>query len=534
MVPASACRQRARNDMTTKATIPHTLFAAAACHGNHVAIRDEDGHEIAYDQIEPLVRAAAARLVALGLAAGDHAALWAPNSAGWIIAALAIQAAGAVLVPLNTRLKGREAAHILTVSDARVLLTVPEFLGVRFAELIAPFDLPRLGNVVPLDPRTGVVGGAAVADDAVAARLAALAPADLSDILFSSGTTGAPKGAMTAHGQNVRLYALYADRLALRRGDVNLAVNPFFHSFGYKAGWLVALMRGCTILPHAVFDAAAVLRRIERECVSVLPGPPTLYQSLLAQPLDRVDIASLRLAITGAAKVPVTLIRDMRETLGIDTVLTAYGLTENCGLVTMCRPDDSLETIANTAGGPVHGVAIRLVDDRGELVPTGTPGHLHVSGVGVMQGYVGDPAATARAIDADGWLRTGDVAVADAAGNIAITDRSDDMFTVGGFNAYPAEIEGLMAAHPAILQVAVIGVPDDRLGHVARAFCVLRPGGGASGEQIVAWCRAEMANYKAPRTVEIVDALPLNAAGKVQKFVLRQQVPAGTGDQSGA
>ena len=505
--------------MTARETIPHRIFASAAVHGDRVAIRDEAGVETRYAEIEPRLKARAARLIARGVGRGDRVALWAPNSGEWIIEALAILAAGAVLVPLNTRLKGREAAHILSRSDACMLVTVREFLGVDFAALVAPFDLPALRHVELLDEP----GEAAVAADAeVEERLAALSPGDISDILFSSGTTGAPKGAMTTHGQNLALYSVYAQRLGLRPGDINLGANPFFHSFGYKAGWMVALMQGCTILPHAVFDAAAILRRIGEERITVLPGPPTVYQSLLAQPFQPADIASLRLAITGAARVPVALISDMRERLGFETVLTAYGLTENCGLVTMCAPGDPLEVIAGSAGRPVEGVEVRIVDDSGLGVSAGEPGHLHVRGVGVMQGYVGDPEATARAIDPRGWLRTGDIAVADAAGNISITDRSDDMFTVGGFNVYPAEVENLLCGHPAVLQAAVVGAPDERLGSIPLAFCVLRPGHTLTPDALAAWARTEMANYKQPRRIEIVNELPLNASGKVQKYLLRE------------
>lgn len=499
-------------------TIPHAVFAAAARYADHVAIRGESGRDIAYGDIQRRVRAAAAWIVERGVERGDAIALWAPNCPGWIIAALAVQAAGAVLVPLNTRLKGREAAHILATAEVRLLFTVPEFLGVRFADLVAPFPLPALREIAMIDTHEGPPRGVGDSSDA---RLAGLLPDHASDILFSSGTTGTPKGAITTHAQNVRLFATYGERLGLGPHDVGLGANPFFHSFGYKAGWLVGLMRGATILPHAVFDAAAVLDRIERERVTWLPGPPTVFQSLLAEPLDGRDIRSLRIAITGAAKVPTKLIREMRETLGFDTVLTAYGLTENCGLVSMCTANDSIDVIANTAGRPVDGVGVRIVDDAGVAVGPDQAGHLYVSGIGVMRGYVGDAAATARAILADGWLRTGDIAIADHDGNITITDRSDDMFTVGGFNVYPAEVEGLLAAHPAILQVAIVEQADERLGHVPVAYCRLRPGTSANAVEIANWARGEMANYKVPRRLIFVDELPLNASGKVQKYILR-------------
>ncbi len=512
----------------TKFTIPHRIFAAARAHGDAVAIRGEDGTEVRYRDLEPLVRAAAKGFIAAGVVQGDRVAIWAPNAINWIIAAIGAQAAGAAIVPLNTRLKGREAGYILRTSGARLLLTVADFLGTSYPRLLAGEDLPGLHGIVLMEGDEGgtpwqtfLKRGAALSDAAVDTRMDALDENQVCDILFTSGTTGNPKGAVTTHGQNVRLYLAYGETLTYGPGDNFLIINPFFHSFGYKAGWLVALMRGVTVSPHAVFQTEKVLERIERERVTLLPGPPTIYQSLLAGAYDKFDISSLRVAITGAASVPVTLIEEMRAKLGIDVVLTAYGLTETCGVVTMCGADDDAATIANTAGRPLDGIEVRLVDEAGGTVTTGEAGELLVRGPNVMRGYFNDPAATATAIDDEGWLRTGDIAVQDVRGNVKITDRARDIFIVGGFNAYPAEIEGLLAANPAVMQSAVIGVPDERLGEVPKAYVVLRPGASASPEEIVAWCRENMANYKVPRQVVILDALPMNASGKVQKFLLR-------------
>lgn len=512
----------------TKMTIPHAILKTAAAFGDRVAIRGEDGTTITYDNLPAVVGESARAFIAAGIAVGDRVAIWAPNSVEWIVAALGVQAAGAAIVPLNTRLKGREAGYILRASGAKMLLTVGEFLGTDYPALVAGEDLPDLGLIVLLGGEGGglswrefLVRGEQVAKATVADRLGKLDESDVCDILFTSGTTGNPKGAVTTHGQNIRLYRAYGSRLGYGPDDNFLIINPFFHSFGYKAGWLVALMHGATVLPHAVFDTKRVLERIQNERVTLLPGPPTLFQSLLAGPHSDYELSSLRVSITGAASVPVTLIEEMRDTLGIDVVLTAYGLTETCGVVTMCCADDDAETVANTAGRPLEGIDIRLVDRGGQDVEPGEAGELLVRGPNVMRGYFDDPSATAAAIDGEGWLRTGDIAVQDARGNVRITDRAKDIFIVGGFNAYPAEIEGLLAANPAVMQSAVIGVPDERLGEVPNAYVVLRPGAHATAEEIVAWCRENMANYKVPRQVVIVEALPMNAAGKVQKFLLR-------------
>jgi acyl-CoA synthetase (AMP-forming)/AMP-acid ligase II len=298
-----------------------------------------------------------------------------------------------------------------------------------------------------------------------------------------------------------------------------------FHTFGYKAGILTCLMMGATMISVPVFDPNAVLERIATERITVVPGPPTLYQSLLNHDaLAETDISSLRLAVTGAAVIPVDLVKQMRAGLGFDLVLTAYGLTEATGFVTSTTHDDSLETIATTSGRAISGVEVRILGSDGAALPAGAPGEVVCRGFNVMQGYFEDSEQTASAIDPDGWLHTGDIGVLDEDGNLRITDRIKDMFIVGGFNAYPAEIEGLLLAHPAIAQVAVVVMPDERLGEVGVAFVVEAAGQVAEPSEIVAWAREHMANYKAPRQVHVVETLPLNASGKVLKFELRERL----------
>jgi acyl-CoA synthetase (AMP-forming)/AMP-acid ligase II len=282
-------------------------------------------------------------------------------------------------------------------------------------------------------------------------------------------------------------------------------------------------------VPQPAFDVAAVLDLIERERITVLPGPPTLYHSILdASDRSRRDLSSLRLIVTGAAVVPVALVERLRDELDVETVLTAYGLTEATGTVTMCRRGDDPDTIATTSGRAIPGTEVKVVDADGATVPIGEPGEVVVRGYNVMAGYFEDPDATAEAIDADGWLHTGDIGVIDARGNVGITDRLKDMFVVGGFNAYPAEIERVLATHPGIAESAVVGVPDERLGEVGMAYVVARPGVTIDPAEVLAWCRERMANYKAPRTVEVVAELPRNASGKVLKFELRHLAETST------
>ena len=295
----------------------------------------------------------------------------------------------------------------------------------------------------------------------------------MADIIFTSGTTGKPKGVISSHLQNIKVFDYWSTYIGLNENDRYLIVNPFFHTFGYKAGWLAAIMRGATAYPCPIFDADKIIQTINKEKISMLPGPPTLYQSILSsQLINTMDISSLRLGVTGAASIPVQLIKDMKEILGFETVITAYGLTESTGVVTMCTPNDDYETIATTSGCAIADVEVKCVDQDNREVPAGEPGEILVRGYNVTQGYFNNPQATQEAIDRDGWLHTGDIGILDSNGYIKITDRSKDMFIVGGFNAYPAEIENILCDHPAISQAAVIGIDDERMGEVAKAFVV--------------------------------------------------------------
>jgi acyl-CoA synthetase (AMP-forming)/AMP-acid ligase II len=524
---------RAVRSEVTWPTIPAMVHDAARRQGDAEAVVDGD-RRVDFATLRNMVDGAARALLASGIAPGDRVAVWAPNSIEWIVAALGVTTAGAVLVPINTRFRGTEASFVLARSGARVLFTVRGFLDTDYPALLASAGvaLPALEHTILLsgdDDETSVgweafvARGHSVTDADLDARVAALGPDDPSDVVFTSGTTGNPKGVVMTHGQTLRAYLDWCDWADLRPGDRYLIANPFFHIFGYKAGCLACLMRGATIFPLAVFDAGVVLDIVERERISVLPGPPTIYQSLLDAPARASrDISSLRVGVTGAADIPVELIRRVREELPFERILTGYGLTE-AGTVTGCRPDDDFEHIATTVGVPWPGFEVRTLADAeaGTDAEPGEPGEVLVRGETVTRGYLDDPEATAIAIDADGWLHTGDLGTLDAEGYLRIVGRIKDMFIVGGFNAYPAEIENLLLRHPRIAQVAVIGVPDTRLGEVAKAFVVLEAGASIEPAEIIEWARAEMANFKVPRAVEFLDALPVNATGKVVKDELR-------------
>jgi acyl-CoA synthetase (AMP-forming)/AMP-acid ligase II len=493
-------------------SIPALVEHAAAAYGDAEAGVDGD-RRVSFRELAELVKAGAGECIRRGVESGDRVGIWAPNTLDWVVAALGALAAGAVLVPLNTRYKGEEAAWILDRSGATLCFVSPPFLGNDY-----PAMLGDRAGVVVLDPSLWEAGPT----QEVAARIAAAGPDDTGDLIFTSGTTGKPKGVVTTQAQTIRVFDTWAEIVGLREGDRYLVVNPFFHTFGYKAGIIACLLRGATIVPQPVFDVPAVLDLIERERITVLPGPPTLHASILDAP-DRAerDISSLRLIVTGAAVVPVVLIERLRDELTVETVLTAYGLTEATGTVTMCRQGDDPETIATTSGRAIPDTEVRIVDPDGNEVATGEPGEVVVRGYNVMKGYYEDAEATALTIDSDGWLHTGDIGVMDSVGNVRITDRLKDMYVVGGFNAYPAEVEQVIARHVGVAECAVVGVPDERLGEVGLAFVVARPGVTLDPDEVVAWCRERMANFKAPRSVTVVESLPRNASGKVLKFELR-------------
>jgi acyl-CoA synthetase (AMP-forming)/AMP-acid ligase II len=471
-------------------TIPEMVLSAADRFGDAEAVVDGP-LRLTFSEFVDRIRCAAGAFAELGIGKGERVAVWAPNSAEWIIAAFGLLTAGGVLVPVNTRFKTEEAGDIIIRSGANAVLVQKGFLG---QDYLAPAGIPVI------DLKSDFLSSGSPFERAVSGT-------DISDVIFTSGTTGRPKGAMMNHRQTLRMYEEWATLADLREGDRYLQINPYFHTFGLKAGLVTSFLRGATMLPVAVFDVDTVVDLVERERITMLPGPPTLYHSLLTVG-DKSKLSTLRAGVTGAADIPVELVRRIHGELPFQTLMTGYGLTE-AGNVTLSLPGDSFEDVATTAGVPCEGIEVRIADD----------GEVLVRGYGVMQGYLDDPAATAQAIDGDGWLHTGDLGIFTEAGRLRIVGRKKDMFIVGGFNAYPAEIEGFLLEHPAVAQAAVIGVPDDRLGQVGKAFVVAKT--KVSEGDLLIWCRERMAGFKAPRSIEFLDELPLNATGKVMKDQLR-------------
>jgi HIP---CoA ligase len=523
---------------TTVRTIPDLVLEAARVAPQAEAVVDGDVR-LTFDDLRDHAMRVARALLSDGLEAGDRVSIWAPNSWRWIVTVLGASLAGAVVVPINTRFRGPEARDVLERAEVRWLFVEDGFLDTSFSSMVRQSGgdgagvagLPRLRAIVSWGEVHAATtswddllrGGEAVSEGEVLTRAASVQPGDVSDILFTSGTSGRPKGVLCTHEQNVRTYTSYTRSLGIVPGDRYLMVNPFFHSFGLKAGIYASLIRRVTMLPLPTFDLDEVLRLLDEEQVTILPGAPTIYQSLLQHPAREGRLPSLRLAMTGAAVVPAELIRRMRAELGIPHAVTAYGLTEVCGTATVCEVDDDPETVAERCGRPIPGVELRIVDpETGREQPPGEPGEVLIRGYNVMLGYLDDPEATAEAIEPDGWLHTGDIGEVDERGYLRITDRLKDLFIVGGFNAYPAEIERVIFEHPDVADVAVVGISDERLGEVGRAFVVPAVGRAPTEDEVIAFCRDRLANYKVPRSVVVVDSLPRNASGKVLKGELRR------------
>ncbi len=548
---------------------PQTLCAlleeSARRYGDRLAVID-GAVRMSYAELAAQARTMTRALMTAGVQPGDRVAVWLPNTAHWLVAALGAHGAGASLVPVNTRYTGYEALDVLQRTGATAAFLPDRFLGVDYlaalrdaaaaraesappeASASAAGPVPGLDRLtlavrVPVDgsdqntgngqmpaAACGVVSwmpmlmlARETSEQSALARAAQVRGGDIADIIFTSGTTGVPKGAVSTHRQTIAVAEAWADRARVTDRDVYMIIAPFFHTFGYKAGWVVALLRGATILPQLTFDIARVAGQIERERVTILPGPPTIFSELLAYPRrGEHDLSSLRLAVTGAAMVPVALVQRMRSELSFDTILTAYGLTEAV-VVTMCRPGDDAETISATAGCAAADFQIRIAGADGRDLGPGHDGEILLRGPNVMMGYLDDPAATRAAIDPDGWLHTGDVGHLDERGYLTITDRLKDMLTVGGFNVYPAEVENVIMRLSPVADCAVVGRPDERLGEAGIAYVVTRAGQSLSEQDVIAHCRERLANFKVPREVVLVSALPRNAGGKVRKQDLRER-----------
>lgn len=455
----------------------------------------------------------------------------------WVAATIGTQRAGGTMVPLNTRLKGGEVADIVRRSGVQRLFAIGDFLGRYYPAMLREEVMPALRRtivlrVAPDQLGAGEVGwdaflagGATTSDAALAKREAGVTGDTISDIMFTSGTTGAPKGAIFDHRRSLGGALAWA-RISRQTADDRFCVfGPFSHNASYKAGWVCGLMTGSTVYWPEAYDPVSILDLIANNRITVMPAPPTVFQEIMAHPHWRDwDISSYRFLSTGATVVPIELMKRLQNETAIQEISTGYGMTECCGSATQTLPGDPIERVAYTVGTAVEGTEIRLVAPDGRPVETGQPGEVLIRDDKLLIEYLDNPDATRATLDEEGWLHSGDVGILDADGYLKLTDRLKDMYIVGGFNVYPAEIEKQMSGLPGIHHAAIVGVADQRLGEVGHAFIVRAAGSSLTGEEVIDWSRKNLANYKVPRGVTFVDALPLNATGKVIKYALREML----------
>ncbi|GAA3215601.1 AMP-binding protein [Nonomuraea helvata] len=499
-------------------TLPRMLRDQAAAHPDATVLAD-GGTRMTLSELRAATAEIARGLIALGVAPGDRVALWGLNSAHWVRHAFGIWDAGAVIVPLSSRYKGIEAAQMIEKTGAKVLITGAGPSATPLADLLPP--IPGLHHASELRAR-----GARVSAGEAEERALAVRPDDLCEIMSTSGTTGVPKGVMLDHAQVLRGYWDWSEIVTLDERDRYPIIAPFSHGFGLNAGLIACVLRRATMVPIPIFTPDALMSLISSERITVLAGPPTLFHRILDE-LDRGswDVSSLRVAICGAAAVPSSLITRLVERVGLERMINAYGLMEGT-VVSMTRAGDPIGVIANTTGRPVPGIEVRIVDDDGKEVAAGERGEILQRGYGVMRGYWDEPARTAEAVDRDGWLHTGDIGVLDPFGNLAIVDRKKELYIVNGFNVSPAEVESLLLREGSLAQAAVVGVPDASTGESGLAYVVPRPGVSVDPEALLIWARANMSNYKVPKRLVVVDSLPTNVNGKIDKLALRTSAEA--------
>ncbi len=502
------------------------------------AILDPGGVALTYGELNARVDRLARGLLEIGVAKGDKVGLWMPNVPEWVVAYFAIARIGAVVVPMNTRYKRHEVEYILEDSEATTLFAVASFVGIDYLRMIGEIrdKLPNLRHVVIVGrPGEGMrgfdeiaaLGEANLADGRLAEREALCEPGDNVFILYTSGTTGTPKGAMLSHHNIAKNAEQVTGVLHTTEEDVFLLAVPFFHCFGCVMGIAGSITWGAAMVPMQIFKANEALELVERFGVSVLYGVPTMFVLELEENRKgredgtSYDVSTLRTGIMAGAPCPIEVMKGTMEELHCN-VSIAYGLTEASPVITMTRFDDPIERRVETVGRALDGVEVKIADDDRNPVPVGEMGELACRGYNVMLGYYRAPDVTAETIDADGWLYSGDLATMDHEGYVKIVGRKKDMLICGGFNVYPAEIEEYLFTHPKVQNVAVIGVPDDVFGEVAAAFIIPREGETVDPQEIVDYCAGEIANFKVPRYVEVVDDFPMTQSGKVQKFKLRE------------
>jgi fatty-acyl-CoA synthase len=490
-------------------------------------------------------------LIALELQQGDHIAVWSTNWPQWVALQFAAARVGVILVTINPAYRASELAYVLKQADIQALFLIHEFKTSDYFRMLyealpelastdetslSAAEFPLLRRVVAMSsgPGPGMLGwdeflqrGVSIPSQELADREAQLRPGDPINVQYTSGTTGFPKGAMLTH-RNLLLNAYYiGDCQGFSERDRICIPVPFYHCFGCVLGTLCAALYGCAmVIPHEYFQAQATLDAIERERATAIYGVPTMFISLLDHPtFAGRDFSSLRTGVMAGSPCPIEIMQRVVHQMHATEITIGYGLTENSPIITQTRTDDPLELRVKTVGKPIPGVEVQLVDPvTGEVLGNEQQGELCSRGHGVMLGYYKMPEATAAAIDASGWLHTGDLAMRQPNGYYRITGRIKDMVCRGGENIYPREIEEFLYTHPAVQEVAAVGVPDTKYVEEVAVWIRLRPGLSLTEDELRQYCKGHLAHYKIPRYIRFVTEFPQTVTGKIQKFKIREQM----------
>ena len=519
-------------------TIGENLERTVAEYGGREAlvVRHQDFHWT-YDELNERVDRLARGLLAAGLEAGDRLGIWAPNCAEWVLVQFATAKAGVILVNVNPAYRTTELEHALRQSGCRMLIAAAAFKTSDYAAMIDEVrpDLPDLERVVLLDSPGWdelLQAGEAAGADLLRERISELDFDDPINIQYTSGTTGLPKGATLSHHNILNNAFSVAETCRYTERDRVCIPVPFYHTFGMVMGNLGCTTHGATmVVPGPAFEAASVLETVAAERCTSLYGVPTMFIAELNDPgFGDHDLSSLRTGIMAGAACPVEVMRQVIEDMHMSEVTICYGMTETSPVSTQTSVDDPLEKRVGTVGRVGPHVEVKVVDpDSGRTVPRRERGELLTRGYSVMLGYWNDPERTAEAVDAAGWMHTGDLATMDEDGYLNIVGRSKDMVVRGGENVYPREVEEFLQGHPDLIEVAVIGVPDARYGEELMAWVKLRAGSSFDEDDLSAFCRGRIAHFKVPRYLKVCDEFPMTVTGKVQKFRMREAAIAELG-----
>lgn len=531
-------------------TVGKLLEEKANAYPEHEAVVYADrGLRMTYRQFDEYCRLVARSLMKLGIQSGEHIAIWATNTPEWLACQFATGKMGAVLVTVNTNYRTAELEYLLKQSDSTTLLLIEQYRDTSYIDTIYEIApelyecqpgqlkakrLPRLKNVIVLGDKrypgtytwNDILAMAQdTAEDELDQRMNSLDPHDVINMQYTSGTTGFPKGVMLSHYNIINNAYNIAQCMKLTKDDRLCIPVPFFHCFGCVLGVLACVSVGATIVPIQEFNATQVLQTVQDEKCTALHGVPTMFIAELNDPdFEKYDLSSLRTGIMAGSNCPIEVMKAVIEKMGAKEITIAYGQTESSPVITQTRTDDPIHLRVETVGRALPNVEVKIVEPgTNKEVPCGVQGELCTRGYHVMKGYYNNPEATKEAIDEEGWLRTGDLAIMDENGYCRITGRLKDMIIRGGENIYPREIEEFLYQHPKILDVQVVGVPDEKYGEEVMAWIILKPGQTATAEEVQEFCRGKISRHKIPRYIEFTDSYPMTASGKIQKFKLREQ-----------